>query len=95
MAQKLTIQLPGFINNYTNDFLIIPIVLSICLFVLRKTRSHKTFRISIAMILYIVVMYALFFEVLMPKLSERYTADGIDVLMYSVGGLWFWFLQRV
>ena len=87
-------ELPWVINNYINDFLIIPIVLSVCLFVLRQTKSDSNFRISVAIIMYVVVLYMLFFELIMPKLSVRYTADFFDLLMYSLGGLWFWFLQK-
>ena len=94
ISQKRCIQLPRFINNYTNDFLILPIVLTICLFVLQKIRQDNSFTISIAIIIYMVLFYTVFFEIIMPKVSERYTADTLDFLMYSLGGLWFWYLQR-
>lgn len=93
-AQKLTIQLPFFINNYVNDFLIIPIVLFICLLVLRWLRNDKYFIIPIFSIIYISVFFTVFFELIMPKLSERYTTDIFDSIMYGLGSFWFWFLQK-
>jgi len=94
LAQFFGVKLPFLINNYVNDFLIIPIVLSICLCLLRFTRDNNTYLLPIGIILFLCFGYTLFFEIYMPRISERYTRDIYDVLTYFLGGFWFWFLQK-
>ena len=94
VAQYYKIKLPVFINNHLNDFLIIPIVLSLCLFVLRFTRGDKRYNLPVHIILFLCVGYSFFFENIMPQIHTRYTADFLDVLAYFLGGIWFWFLQK-
>jgi len=95
LAQKTGVLLPVFINNYINDFLIIPIVLSICLFVLRLTRGDINFKIPLTLVLLLCIAYSIFFEVILPKTHYRYTADVFDVFLYFLGGLWFFVLQKL
>jgi len=92
--QKAGWLLPFIIHNYVNDFLILPIVLTLCLYVLRKTRRQHFFTINVFIIAYLVVLYSLFFEWYLPKVNVRYTADVLDVCMYVFGGCWFGYLQR-
>lgn len=94
LLQFFNVKLPLSINNYLNDFLIIPIVLSLSLLVLRLIRKDSSFTISIAIILYVFFFYSVFFEYYMPKISTRYTSDIVDVLMYFFGSVWFWILQK-
>lgn len=94
ILQKSAVNLPLFINNYVNDFLIIPIVLTICLFVLKKTKNNKNYQLPLALILYLCLMYAILFEFIFPKYLERYTADWIDVTLYFLSGFLFYRLQK-
>ena len=93
-AQKLSVSLPPFINNYLNDFLIIPIILTICLFILRKTKNNKNYQIPLSIILYLCVLYSILFEWYFPQILERYTSDFIDVVLYFVSGMVFYQLQK-
>ena len=95
IAQKTKIQLPNIINNYVNDFLIIPIILIPSLFILQWSRGDKNYRISFWIIIYICSLYAAFFEFLIPQYHSRYTADYIDVILYFAGGFVFYYLQNV
>jgi len=95
LAQKLAVKLPLFINNYLNDFLIIPIVLTLCLYILRLTRNNKAYILPLGVVLFLCFGYALFFEVFMPKISTRYTGDFYDVIAYFLGGVWFLGLQNI
>lgn len=94
LLQFFNVKLPLLVNNYLNDFLIIPIVLSLSLLVLRLIRKDSSFTISISIILYVFFFYSVFFEYYMPKISTRYTSDMVDVLLYFLGGVWFWVLQK-
>lgn len=91
--QKNLILLPPLINNYLNDFLIIPIVLFICLIILRWTRNDKHLSLSLPIILYLCAMYSVLFEFILPGYLERYTQDYIDIILYFLGGFCFYFLQ--
>ena len=95
VAQKSGLQLYWLIHNYLNDFLIIPIVLTLCLYILRFTRNDKLYKIPLIIILFLCGVYAVFFEVFMPSIRIRYTADIFDVFVYFLGGIWFWFLQKI
>ena len=94
LAQKLAIELPVIVNNYVNDFLIIPIVLIVSLYVLRWSRNDANYQISIGAILYLCSFYAVIFEYVLPKFHPRYTADIIDVVLYFMGGIIFYYLQK-
>lgn len=93
-AQKTQVQLPKIVNNYINDFLIIPIVLTVCLYILRYSKHDKMYQIPLLAILYLCVLYSVFFEAILPRFHERYTADSIDVVLYFLSGLMFYFLQK-
>ena len=94
IAQKLEFLLPKLIRFYVNDFLIIPIVLYISLFVIRKLKSKKKLQLSLLQILYVCTLYTVIFEYWLPKFHSRYTADLIDVGLYFLSGFLFYILQR-
>ncbi|MCM4159718.1 hypothetical protein DHB64_07405 [Antarcticibacterium sp. W02-3] len=54
----------------------------------------RRIRLSLFSILSLTAMYALYFEVYLPKVEPRYTADVMDVMMYTAGSLLFYFLQH-
>lgn len=41
------------------------------------------------------MMYAIYFEIIMPPISERYTADIWDVVMYALGSFLFYQVQKI
>lgn len=92
--QSLKLYLPGFINNYLNDFLIIPILLFMCLLFLKWSRNEPNFRINAGIVLYICIMYSILFEFVFPNYLARYTKDYIDIILYFAGGITFYQLQN-
>ena len=94
ILQSLNGSLPKIINNYLNDFLIIPIVLFSCLLVLQFTRNDKNFILSLPIILYVCLMYSVLFEFIFPNYLARYTKDYIDIMLYFAGGFIFYKLQN-
>ncbi len=86
--------MPKFVQFYVNDFLIMPIVLTISLFVLKWSKNDKNYIIPIWIIFYICVMYAVLYEFILPKVHSRYTADVIDVVLYFISGFVFYILQK-
>lgn len=87
--QQLGIQLPLILNHYYNDFTVIPIVLSVSLWVARKMKHNPQIQLSLIKILALVAFYIVYFEIYLPKINPRYTADFIDAILYLVGGLMF------
>lgn len=94
LFQRFDIALPEIINNYLNDFLIIPIILTSCLHLLRWSKNDKNYQISLPVILYLCTLYSVLFEYYFPKVMERYTADIIDVGLYFTSGILFYYLQK-
>lgn len=71
-----------------------PIVFGVAEGVIRKLKRQPQFKLSALQLVVGVLYFALLFEVLLPQLSSKYTADGLDVIAYSLGGLGF-FLYRL
>lgn len=94
LLQNLGYELPHFIQNHLNDFLIIPIVLWIVLAVLRMLLPSQNIRISLINIIILVIGYSFYFEYYLPTTNVRYTADGWDIICYILGGTFFYFWQK-
>lgn len=86
---------PNWIFHYLNDFLVIPIVGFLCLYTVWWLKKDRNLRLDVFSILSLVLIYSLYFEVYLPKYSERYTADILDVVCYAGGGLAFYLLQKL
>lgn len=93
LCQQLNFKLPYLINNYLNDLLCLPIILSITKFVL-KIITKKNFNISLLCILAIATFYSIYFEWYLPKHNERYTSDLIDIILYFIGGLVYYINEK-
>lgn len=94
LLQHFKVDLPIIINFYANDFFIIPILLFICLQVLKFTRNQPNFTIPLFHVLYLCTFYAVLFEFILPNYLARYTKDYIDVMLYFAGGILFYKLQK-
>lgn len=85
---------PWWLRNYLNDLLCMPIILSICLKSVQLLKKDRSIRISLFSALSLAAFYSLYFEIILPRFMERYTADVYDVLLYFIGALLFYFLQE-
>lgn len=94
LAKLFQLNLPNWVHFYAADLLCMPIVLIVILALLRYFYSNQHFIIPISAIVSLTIYYALFFEWLLPKISQRYTADWLDVLMYAIGASAFYLLQK-
>ncbi|MFN0729888.1 hypothetical protein [Polaribacter gochangensis] len=94
LCEKSEIVLPKIIRFYVNDFLIIPIVLYISLFVIQRIKGNTKLKLSFRNILYVCAMYSVIFEYWLPKFHPRYTSDLVDVSFYFLGGFVFFYLQE-
>jgi hypothetical protein len=87
------IQLPAFVRFYLNDFLCMPIVFTICLKAVHLIKKDNSIRLPLAIIVTLTSLYAIYFELYLPGVTTRYTADLLDVVMYFAGAILFYFLQ--
>lgn len=89
-----SLQLPIFFSSYLNDLVCMPVILCICLFLIRKISNRKTLKISLFSALSLATLYSVYFEIYLPDVTERYTADVVDVLLYFTGAVVFWLVQK-
>lgn len=90
ITRKLDHPLP-FINGYITDFAAIPVIANLGLWFQRVfiIKNHY-YVLAPWHVIFIVAYVTMVFEVLLPCFSKTYTADLIDALLYSVGGLFFY-----
>ena len=88
--RKLNHPLP-FINGYIDDAIAIPVIANLGLWFQRVAIIKSNhYVLSKWHVVFITVYVALIFEGLLPYLSKTYTADWIDVLLYIIGGMFFY-----
>src|SRR5690606_25329576 len=89
-----TFRLPQFLSSYLNDLLFMQLLLRICLFPLRRFGKKKQLKISLFSCLSLAALYSIYFEIYLPKVTQRYTADPVDALLYFIGAIVFYLLQK-
>lgn len=94
ILQQLDVTLPSLINNYLNNLLCLPVVLTLCLIVLQLIKKNNSLTIPIFVIASIAVYYIVYFEWFLPKMNKRYTADPLDAVLYIVGAVGFYVMQK-
>lgn len=87
--------LPTWVAYYMNDLLCMPIVLYICRYAVRWLKSDKNLNLTVFSIISLTVFYSIYFEVYLPKVNIRYTADIFDVVMYFLGAAFFYLIENV
>ena len=86
---------PKWIFHHLNDFLAIPIVATVCLHGVWIIKKDKNIRLNIFTILSLIALFSFVFEYYLPQQSYRYTGDIWDVVCYFMGGVIFYFLQKI
>lgn len=87
-------KMPQFFSSYFNDLLCLPVVLGTCLLLIRQFSKKKQLNISLFSCLSLAALYSVYFEIYLPEVTERYTADPVDALLYFMGAFIFYFLQE-
>lgn len=82
------------IQFYLLDLIAVPILSQLGLWWMRLIKGKANELLSIWHIAFIVLSLSLVFELYMPKHQNRYTADVWDILMYFLGGLFFYFIMN-
>jgi len=98
ISQKVFTYNLGFVDNYLDPFLSIPILLGLILqerqFLINKyfsTNKQTDYHFSILEIMLATIFFAVIFEEGFPKWSIYFTKDYWDYLAYFSGALVFYF----
>lgn len=85
-----------FVHHYLTDLLFIPTQMLVCLIVVRFLKQNQSITIPFWLIVINVVLMSLLFEWYEPmiKNNTQQTADVFDVVMYVVGGILYYMLQK-
>ncbi len=88
--QQLGYTFTAIIQNYTNDFLCMPIVFYICQYAVRFIKSNDHIQLPLSLLFVVTFLYSWYFEWYLPQYNIRYTSDVIDVVIYFTGMLFFY-----
>ncbi|PKP18117.1 MAG: hypothetical protein CVU07_02620 [Bacteroidetes bacterium HGW-Bacteroidetes-23] len=94
LLQQNNYNLPKIINNYYNDLVALPLVLSIALWTVRKIKANPKLQLTFFQCFAMALFYGWFFEIYLPERNPRYTADVIDSVLYLIGAILFYVWQR-
>jgi len=83
----------SFSNHYLADLICMPIIFYIVEGLFRVLKINVG--LSILKVIFGVVYFSFLFEFLLPQLSEKYTADWLDVIMYSLGGFLYFLSIKI
>ncbi len=81
---------PNLIQWYLNDLLVVPIVATLSKWFMRLVLQQSDFILMLWQVVFIVVAFSVIFEMVIPFWMERYTSDPVDVITYTIGGLFYW-----
>lgn len=83
--------LPDVVRFHLADVLALPLELTLILYFMRRWYFRQpSFVLPASWIVSTWVVFAVWFEVILPLFDHRATADPLDVLAYGVGGFIFW-----
>ena len=86
---------PNWVFHHLNDFLVIPMVATVSLNSAWLIKNDNTIRFNLFTIMSLVLLFSVVFEYYLPQQSYRYTGDIWDVVCYFLGGMVFYFLQKI
>lgn len=88
------VNLPAWVNGQVNDLICIPVILLVTLCFLRIIKRNERIEINVFLIGLVCLEFSVVFEWYLPQKSTIYTGDSMDVIMYFLGGIIFYFVQR-
>lgn len=80
-----------FADNYLDDFLAMPIILTIFWTEQRVLWKRFQHPLTIFQIIVFTLAFSIFFEEILPNYNVNYTKDYWDYLAYGLGSLCFYF----
>jgi hypothetical protein len=89
-TRKLGHPIP-YINGYIDDAIAIPVIASLALCFQRVVVIKSNYYVlSVWHVVFVTAYVSIAFEVALPLISNTYTGDWIDALLYIVGAVFFY-----
>lgn len=84
-----------FLNGYLDDVIAVPVIANLGLWFQRVFVIKSNYYVlAPAHVIFIVIYISVVFEWLLPCYSSTYTADYWDVLLYIIGGIFFYMVMN-
>jgi len=95
MVELMYSNLP-WLHSYLEDLIALPVILGCALTAVQIARKRwQSFVIPKRDLVLITIAFAFYFEVVLPKFSDRFTQDPWDALCYVLGaGFFYTFINR-
>jgi len=90
VANQIGYRLCNPIQFYLADLLAVPVTATLGLWLMKHISRWSEYMLKRWHVIYVVALFCTVFEMLLPMVMQRYTGDIIDVVMYIIGGLFFW-----
>ena len=92
LAKYQFILLSAALVNHGADLLCLPLMLSLSVFIIKKVKQDPGLRLSYWQIFAVFTYISFVFELILPQLTTKFTADWLDVGAYAAGGIiYLWF----
>jgi hypothetical protein len=79
-----------FLDNYIDDFVLLPIILSVALILQRNfVTKNIHFVFNKKLVIFSCIYFCIVFELIIPSISPYFTKDWFDCIAYGVGALYF------
>lgn len=83
----------NLLTFYFEDLIALPIILKTALLLIQSiSKSWRFYRISLRDLLIITLLFSLYYEGILPILSENFTADWLDLVCYFIGSASFYLI---
>lgn len=84
-----------YLNSYLTDFLAVPVIAHIAITITAKyIVKNKNYTYNLFYLLFIAAYTSVVFELIVPQISDKHTADIYDVLFYFLGALFYYTVHR-
>lgn len=77
------------VHDYLADLLCMPVVLALALAAMRFVEGNPRRKLSLVEMVAAVVLFSGLFEGLFPLISDRFTSDPVDIILYAAGAALF------
>lgn len=84
------------LNDHLTDLIAVPVMAHLALIFTRRyivRNNHYTY--PFAYLLFIALYISIIFEVIMPRISPAYTADGWDIVAYFSGSVFYYCFHQM
>ena len=84
-----------YLNGYIADAFAIPVIANLGLWFQRVfVYKNNGYVLKFGHVVFILIYVTLVFEIILPRYSNRYTADCLDAMLYIAGGVFFFRLMN-